>query len=374
MKQFLQKVLRWPPVVHAMAASSRFGARLGPQFAGAITYFSVLSIVPILMFSFAVVGMILTVSHPELLGQVQSWITEQLGGTGADSAQSLSDTVENALNNWRGIGVVALLAAGYSGSGWVGNLKKAVRMMWRQDPVDEERKPNPVLDILHNIVIFLGLLVCLALGIGVAQAGSSASHLVVEWLGLGDVPGIGWLMRVATILITFVASWILVAFLFLTLPDPKERADWRTWLIGVTIGAVLITIVQQLVGTLVAVFSGNAAAAVFGSLIVLMLLMNILATILLMVAAWIGTAASTEHEAAVEHARASEMAASRAAVALAFAEEVAEGPPMVRQDVAERGVRAGLGVGYATGAATGLGLGAIVAGLVAFVARLLGRR
>lgn len=372
MKNTIQKILNWPPVAHAMAANSRFGARLGPQFAGAITYFSVLSIVPILMFAFAMLGMILTVFYPELLGQVQEQINDALSGSG-DAAESLTTTIDQALNNWRGIGIVAILTAGYSGSGWVGNLKKAVRMMWRENPVDEARKPNLILDILQNIAIFLGLLVTLLLGIVVAQAGSSASGLVVEWLGWENVPGIGILMRLATIAMTLVASWLLVAFLFLTLPDPKERASWRTWLIGVTIGAVLITILQQLVGTLIGVFSGNAAAAVFGSLIVMMLLMNLLATVILMVAAWIGTDASRRQDSRIEHARASEMAASRSAVALAFADDAAEGPAMVRQDVAERGVRAGLGVGYVTGAATGLGAGALITGLVALITRLIRR-
>lgn len=372
MKETIQKILKWPPVAHAMAANTRFGARLGPQFAGAITYFSVLSIVPILMFAFALLGMALTVFFPEYLAQVQDQINQALSGSG-DAAESLTTTINEALNNWQGIGIVAILTAGYSGSGWVGNLKKAVRMMWRENPVDEDRKGNPIVDILQNIAIFLGLLVTLLLGIIVAQAGSSASELVVEWLGLGAIPGIGFLMRLATILMTFIASWLLVAFLFLTLPDPNEKADWKTWLIGVTIGAVLITILQQLVGTLIGVFAGNAAAAVFGSLIVMMLLMNLLATVLLMVSAWIGTAASRRQDSKVEHARASEMAAARSAVALAFAEDADEGPSMVRQDVAERGVRAGLGVGYATGTATGVGVGALIAALVAFLTKIFRR-
>ena len=372
MKDTIQKILNWPPIAHIMAAASRFGARLGPQFAGAITYFSVLSIVPILMFAFAMLGMALTVFFPDYLAEVQNQIHSTMSGSG-DMAESLSTTIDQALNNWQGIGIVAILTAGYSGSGWVGNLKKAVRMMWRENPVDEDRKTNPVVDILQNIAIFLGLLVTLLLGILVAQAGSSASSFVVRWLQLEAVPGIGFLVRLATVAMTFVASWLLVAFLFLTLPDPKERAHWKTWLIGVTIGAVLITILQQLVGTLIGVFSGNAAAAVFGSLIIMMLLMNLLATVLLFVAAWIGTDASRRQDSRAEHARAAEMAAARSAVALAFAEEVAEGPAMVRQDIAQRGVRAGLGVGYATGTATGLGVGAMIAAAVAFLARLVRR-
>lgn len=374
MKDTIAKIMQWPPVAHAMAAFSRFGARLGPQFAGAITYFSVLSIVPILMFAFAILGMVLTVFMPELLEQVQTFITDSLSGGEGDMGESVAGVVEEALGNWRGIGIVAILSAGYSGSGWAGNLKKAVRMMWREDPVDEDRKVNPVLDILGNIGIFLGLLITLALGIGVAQAGSSASSLIVGWLGWENVPGIGFLMALAGIALTFVASWILMAFLFLVLPDRSEPASRKTWLVGVTIGAVAVTIIQQLAGLLIGIFAGNAAAAVFGPLIVMMLLMNLLATIIMIVSAWIGTDPGKERHEAATHATASAMAAARSGVALAFRDAAEEGPAMVRQDVAERGVRAGLGVGYATGAATGVGIGAVLTAIVAFIAGLLNRR
>lgn len=43
------------------ADAGRFTARLGNQFAAAMSYFSVLSLVPILMFGFSMLGLTLTV-------------------------------------------------------------------------------------------------------------------------------------------------------------------------------------------------------------------------------------------------------------------------------------------------------------------------
>lgn len=57
MKQWIERIKRHPVVAHALCAVERFNERLGPQFAGSITYFSVLSVVPILMFVFASIGM-----------------------------------------------------------------------------------------------------------------------------------------------------------------------------------------------------------------------------------------------------------------------------------------------------------------------------
>ena len=57
MREWVERVKRHPLVAHALYANQRFQERLGPQFAGAITYFSVLSLVPVLMFVFAMLGM-----------------------------------------------------------------------------------------------------------------------------------------------------------------------------------------------------------------------------------------------------------------------------------------------------------------------------
>src|SRR5699024_5325781 len=106
------------------------------------------------------------------------------------------------------------------------------------------------------------------------------------------------------------------------------------------------------------------------------LLLNTVMSVVLMMAAWIGTDASMRSGIEEQRNRAARMAATRSAEALVLARRHVpdEGPAMVRQEVAERGVRAGLGVGYGVGAATGMGLGAIVAAIVAFGARILGRR
>ena len=55
-----------PAVAHFIRALERFNDRLGSQFGAAITYFSFLSLIPILMVSFAAVGFVLA-SNPDLL-------------------------------------------------------------------------------------------------------------------------------------------------------------------------------------------------------------------------------------------------------------------------------------------------------------------
>ncbi|ELO7123019.1 BrkB family protein, partial [Escherichia coli] len=51
-----EKVQRQPVIAHLIRATERFNDRLGNQFGAAITYFSFLSMIPILMVSFAAGG------------------------------------------------------------------------------------------------------------------------------------------------------------------------------------------------------------------------------------------------------------------------------------------------------------------------------
>ena len=63
-------------VKHLIAAITRYGDRLGSQFAGAMTYFSFLSLVPILMVGFAIGGIVL---------QQQPGSARRAGGSGRSS-------------------------------------------------------------------------------------------------------------------------------------------------------------------------------------------------------------------------------------------------------------------------------------------------
>jgi len=375
-------------VAHLLAAADRYGKRLGPAFAGAITYFSVLSMVPILMLSVAGLGMVLTVLRPDLLQSIQAQITELLGDiTVADQQgdESLGDQLgrllEQWLMNWRSLSAIALLTAAYSGSNWGGNLKRAVRVMWCDRMADAAERKNFVVELFVNLLIFIGLWLCVIAGISVAQAGSSLSTQLINLFGWNDVWGISGWLRIISIVLTFLVSLILFAFLFLVLPN--QPASRRARLIGIVAGGLALTVMQQLAGTLSGMMSGQRTASVFGPIIVLMLLLNVLASIILVIAAWIGTdrtwpqfraklreerVQGTMHEFAFDEDLDDEpVLPDRVAAAVPLgsirdAAFVPEPDPSVsvRQDVASKAVKVGTSVGYTLGAATGLGLGAIV--------------
>ena len=65
---------RYPWLDHVVRAGERYTERHGDHYAAAVTYFSVLSLVPLLMIAFAIAGFVLR-AQPDLLAELQSSIT-----------------------------------------------------------------------------------------------------------------------------------------------------------------------------------------------------------------------------------------------------------------------------------------------------------
>jgi membrane protein len=366
MKEWLARMKEKPWVAHLLRAVTRFGNRLGSQFAAAITYFSVLALVPIMLFAFAITGFVLTVLHPEYIGVVAQAVTAAIGSADADTTAKITQLVTDTLGNWKGVGIVGLVSALYSGAGWMGNLKNAVRAQWRPDFDLQEAQGNIVKKTLVNLVTLLGLLILIAITFGFASLSTALTDTVLDVLGLSDV---GWLKPVlhfVPIIFSIGAGWLLFMYLYTVLPEDRE--PWPIVRRGALLGAVGLGVLQYGTGLLFSAFQGNKAAQLFGPVIVLMLFFNVFAQLILFVAAWIATA---DHEAissgdekvrfalTPESERDGEPAAPRE-------------PVMVPQQVAARSVQVGLGAGYVTGAATGVGLGAGLAWLVSKAVR--GRR
>lgn len=359
MAEWMQKIKSLPWVAHVFEAIERYGGRLGAQFAAAITYFSVLSIVPVLMVAFAALGLTITIVVPDLLDQVKAWITESVSGQG-DLGEQLTAVVDQAFSSWRAVGIIGLLSAAWSGANWVNNIRSAVRGMMRADFDMTQAKSNLVVQTLKNLAILFGLFILVALTLAMTTIATAARDLVGSLLGIDRLPGGGTLLTVVPMLGTLLAGFAMFAFLFRVFPERKVPVG--VLVKGAVIGAVGMTALQYAAGLLVGVFAGNAAAAVFGSVIVTMLYFNLFATLILVVAAWIGTHPDFA-EPGVTLADHVPSQPSDYATKVLAAELAGDDERRVPEAVAVRAARVGLGAGALVGAAA--------AGVVAAVASLL---
>ncbi len=110
---------------------------------------------------------------------------------------------------------------------------------------------------------------------------------VGEWLGVGG--SFGW-----TALIRLVGAVVSLAIgaagfrLLLGWFSPTYVPSHLAW-VGAGIGAAGLLVLQALAAYLFGAFSRNLGVAVFGSTIVLMLFLNLFATLILYIAAWLAT-------------------------------------------------------------------------------------
>lgn len=360
--EWLEKVRTNPAVAHWLRAFGRFGSRLGAQFAAAITYFSVLSMVPILMVAFAVVGLTVTVFFPDILDTIRAAITDAVASD-ASLGQQMTALVDQAFNSWQAVGMVGLLSAVWAGSVWVSHTRNAVRAMVREDFDDISAEPHPVVAVVQNIALLFALLLLLGVTAAMSTVATTARGLIRDTLDLPDGALTGWLLSLVPIAGTLLAGFLLFAFIYRVFPAGKLPT--KPWLQASLLGAVGMAVLQFGTGALIASFANNAAAAVFGSVIVLMLFFNLFATLVLVIAAWIGTrdaGGATEEAVTFAEATARRGPTGYASKVL-LAKLNEDTTDRVPQEVAVRATRVGVGLGAVIGTAAA-GLAATVAAVV----------
>ena len=360
MGDLVKRVMASHMVKHLLRAVDRFTSRLGNQFAAAITYFSVLAIVPVLMFAFAILGLTVEVLRPDLARTLVDVISERLQS--ASGAKDIAATILETLKSWRSVLLVGLLSAGYAGSGWVANLRQAINAMWHPDgirPVGAAGILGWLSDLGKNLLILMGLIILGAVTVGASLSATAAQSLVLGWLGLDE----SWVARaltvIAALLISLLAGWALFVYLYWVLP--RKHGQFREIARGAVFGSVGLAALQYFAGTLNGIFLQNKAAAIFGPIIVLMLSLNLFATLVMLGAAWTATTEVDELPAPES------IDAELPLIPLADHPDV-HGSVLVSQKVAKRGVTAGIVAGYALGGAAGIGLGAVLGRLAGAVA------
>ncbi|HWC83993.1 MAG TPA: inner membrane protein YhjD [Pseudonocardiaceae bacterium] len=263
-----------------MRANESFGDHYGNHYAAAITYFSVLSLIPMLMVAFAVAGFVLA-GNQELIGQLQTGITKSVPGS---LGQTLSQAVDAAIKSRGTEGVLGLVIALYSGIGWMSNLRDALTAQWGQ-----ERGKLPMIPTLaKDLLSLIGLGLAMVVSFGITAVGSGLGKEVLKLMGLAQY---GWahvLLVIVSIVLSVAANWLV--FLWVIARLPRERVGVRSAVRGALAAAVGFEILKQLGAVLLRSVSSSPTGAVFGSVIGLLVFANFVSRYLLMVTAWTATA------------------------------------------------------------------------------------
>jgi len=275
-------------VKHLIRAITRYGDRLGSQFAGAMTYFSFLSLVPILMVGFSVAGIVLQ-NNQTLLTELESQIGETLP---KDLADPITALINSIVDNPLGIGIIGLLIALYSGIGWMANLRKAVRAIWR--PEFEENKAdvdNFFIALIKDLGALAGLGEAIVISLGLSAFASNFTASFLDAIGLGEQTWLAPVITILTLLIAMAADVLIFMWVYTILPGKHLRSPFKARLRGSILAAAGFEILKYALTTLLpGIGTGSASFAIFGSVISVLFFFNLVSQLVLFVAAWVATA------------------------------------------------------------------------------------
>lgn len=355
---WVQRLLARPVVAHWVRAIDRYLLRMGFALAAGLTFYLALAIVPVLMVTFGTFGFVVTTWFPFLVDDARAAIAATFAAQPA-LGDTVTGVIEDAFDTWQTVILVGLPASLVFGTWWITRTRMAVRVMLRRDYALPRGAGLRLRRLAHNLGLLFAVEALLVALVVLTAVATGARDLVRGWLQLGATPAADWLLSLVPLAGTLLIAFLLFVLIFLGFPSP--RLPWRDVLSAGALGGVALTALQFLTGWLLSVFGNNPAAGVFGSVIVLMLYVNVIGIILLVVAAWVGTidrpdATSRSVELAEELLRSAPQAWAMQAIAARIgARSPAAATPAPRVGTAGEaaaGVAVGvLGWGALTGAA-----------------------
>ncbi|MGY5954897.1 inner membrane protein YhjD [Kosakonia sp. BK9b] len=286
LNDMVQKIQRFPVIAHLIRATERFNDRMGNQFGAAITYFSFLSMIPILMVSFAAAGFVLA-SHPTLLQDIFDKILMSVSDP--TMAATLKNTINIAVQQRTTVGIVGLAIALYSGVNWMGNLREAIRAqsrdVWERNAQDQEKI---WVKYFRDFISLIGLLIALVVTLSITSISGAAQQLIISALYLDYIEWLKPAWRLIGLAISIFANYLLFFWIFWRLPRHRPRR--KALIRGTLIAAVGFEVIKIIMTWTLPSLVKSPSGAAFGSVLGLMAFFYFFARLTLFCAAWIATA------------------------------------------------------------------------------------
>ncbi|MGX7827555.1 YhjD/YihY/BrkB family envelope integrity protein [Actinokineospora sp. 24-640] len=269
-----------PGIDHLFRANEAFTERYGNHFAASITYFSVLSLFPLLLISFALLGFVLA-GQPELLMSLRRDITE---AAPENLRGLLTDLVDAAVEERGRVGLIGLLTAAATGLGWMGNLRDALTAQWGQKHEDRPLLRGLAMDLLA----LLGLGLAIALSFGLSAVGGGLADTLLRWVGLSEYAWAKVLLVIITTVLAIGANWLI--FLWVIARLPRKAVTLRSAVKGALAAAIGFELLK-LIGTIyLNSVLGGPLGSLVGPIVGLLVFANLVSRFLLYITAWTATA------------------------------------------------------------------------------------
>lgn len=278
----IARIIAWALERTPVRAFLRYAERRGAMLADSVTYRALFSIFAAVLLGFSIAALILA-GNPDawqaLIRTVDSTVPGLVGESGLIDPDDIEAPVGLSI-----AGAVAGIGLIGAAIGAIGSLRTAIRAI-----CDRTTDDVPVwLVLLRNLALAIGAGGALLASAAVTMLGTAGLGIVADWFGAAeDDPTIAWGGRLLAVGVTFALDAIAIAVLFRVLSG--VRAPARALWTGSLIGAVGLTVLQQLSGLFIGGAKSNPLLATFGALIALLLWVNLSAQVILIATAYIFT-------------------------------------------------------------------------------------
>lgn len=277
---------------HVMRAQGRYQDSKGDFYAAGITYFTVFALFPLIMVGFSIGGFVLA-NRPDLLATLENRIRAAVAG---DMGRQIIELMNSAIDSRTSVGLIGLATAAWAGLGWMNNLREALSQMWG---LQRGEPPGFVRTKLSDLLALLSTFAALALTIGLTALGDKQlMRKVLAWLQIPELPGLNFGLRIASLVVSILVSWLLFTWIIARLP--RESVTFRSSARAGLLAAVGFEVFKQIGSVYLQSVVNGPAGATFGPVLGLMVFAYITSRLILFATAWAATSRENMLEAPVE--------------------------------------------------------------------------
>lgn len=266
---------------HTVRAVKQYVEAQGSVLAGGITYYGYLSVFPVLVLGFAVVGFVTNGDQgaTQVVTDAMNSVLPGLVGSG-DGQLSLT-AVQGAAGKVGVIGVIGVIALLYTGLGWLSAVRQSLQDVFA---LPQESARNFVVGKAVDLSTLAILGAVLVVSVALSTAVTASTDELLGVLSLDRVPGMGLVVRGVALLLGVASSSVLFFVMFRLLPGPDLPR--KALLRGAFVAAIGFEALKLLATSLIRFVSDYPATAVFGTSLVLLVWINYFARVTIIGAAW----------------------------------------------------------------------------------------
>jgi membrane protein len=259
----------------------------GALLASGLAYQAIFAVFAAVWVGFSIVGLVVAGNHQlqqpliDLLAtSVPGLIKSSPSAAGAIDPKTLLSAGAFTLT-----GIIALVGVLVTALGWLASARTAIRIIFGIP----QSKTNFLLLRLRDLVVAIGFGLALILSAALSAAGSTATGLGLDLLGISPHSLLGNLVgKSVTIALSFLLDAVILGALFRVLSG--VQIPWRRLVGGVVFGAIGLGILKTVGGTLLGVSKSNPLLASFAVILGLLIFFNFVCQVILLSGSWVSVA------------------------------------------------------------------------------------